>query len=158
MSDNPTQAEMRAGLRWEWEALLIAREVIAEKKEADGAPNAARLIREGRWDDQHEVMDAYLGARRARRPATPSTSVQGAGEAFHETAVSLNVDTPPAPASAADDARARLVLAAAYERAGHRFDAANVRVIGKRDYADWKDHAALAAMLAYAALAQGASE
>ena len=34
-----------------------------------------------------------------------STSVQGAGEAFHETAVSLNVDTPPAPASAADEAK-----------------------------------------------------
>lgn len=52
--------------------------------------------------------------------------------------------------------RAKEVLARSYEKAdappgsGQRFCAANVRVIGKRDYADWKDHAALAAMLAYA--------
>jgi hypothetical protein len=39
----------------------------------------------------------------------PSTPVQSAGEAFHETGVSLKVDTPPAPASGADEARAKIV-------------------------------------------------
>ena len=38
---------------------------------------------------------------------TPSTPVQSAGEAFHETGVSLKVDTPPAPASGADEASER---------------------------------------------------
>lgn len=54
------------------------------------------------------------------------------------------------------------MLAAEYERAagegvlgrGERIDAANVRVIGKRDYADWKDRAAIRAILAFANLVE----
>lgn len=55
------------------------------------------------------------------------------------------------------EARAREVLASAYEKAtsgphnqDKRFHAANVRVMDKRDYADWKDRAAISAMLAFA--------
>lgn len=54
------------------------------------------------------------------------------------------------------EARAHEVLAKEYERAtdsgweSTRFHAANVRVIGRRDYADWKDRAAIRAMLAFA--------
>lgn len=54
------------------------------------------------------------------------------------------------------ESEAREVLARAYEAAtdapagsGHRFHAANVRVMEKRDYADWKDRAAIAAMLEF---------
>lgn len=43
-------------------AMLIAREVIAKKKEADQAPHSAALVRSGAWDDDTEVANAYLGA------------------------------------------------------------------------------------------------
>ena len=46
-------------------ALLYAREAIAAKKDADGAPHSAAAVRAGEWDDQHEVKDAALGARAA---------------------------------------------------------------------------------------------
>lgn len=42
--------------------LEAAREAIARKKDEDDAPNAARLIREGKWDDTSEVQDALRGA------------------------------------------------------------------------------------------------
>ena len=43
-------------------AMQIAREAIASKKEFDGATHSAADVRAGRWDGQHEVMDAYRGA------------------------------------------------------------------------------------------------
>jgi hypothetical protein len=43
-------------------AIKIAREAIAAKKEAEGAPNAAHLIRAGVWDDSSEVANARIGA------------------------------------------------------------------------------------------------
>lgn len=43
-------------------AIKIAREAIAAKKEAEGAPASAHLIRAGVWDDTAEVANARIGA------------------------------------------------------------------------------------------------
>lgn len=56
-------------------ALLYAREAIAAKKDADGAPHSAASVRAGEWDGQHEVKDAALGAR----AVLASLSQAGAG-------------------------------------------------------------------------------
>lgn len=67
----------------ETRALLYAREAIAAKKDADGAPHSAAAVRAGAWDEQHEVKDAALGARAAiiglRPSAEPPVTESGVG-------------------------------------------------------------------------------
>ena len=126
---NPTQAEVPAGIREPMDRALEAiRDRLASKDQriellecalATVAANLRRApdkgpavavfasaILRGRT-----LMEAVSEAEQVGEPAsivevTPSTPVQGAGEAFHETGVPLNVDTPPAPDNAADEVQA----------------------------------------------------
>lgn len=55
------------------EVLAIAREAIASKMDRDDAPQAARLIREGKWDDTPAILDAILGIQMYIFHASPKT-------------------------------------------------------------------------------------
>lgn len=80
----PSPAQQSGELRV---AIEIAREAIARKKDADDAPNTARLTRSGQYDDSSEVQDALRGAVLALA-STPSSSPSEMGrEAIYRTAL-----------------------------------------------------------------------